>query len=40
MDDIARMHIMHGFEELVHNVTFVDVFQNIAPFDYIVKICV
>ncbi len=40
VDDVARMHILSGLQELVHNIALVDVFQDATSFDHIVKVCV
>jgi hypothetical protein len=35
MDDISRMDVLCGFEQLVHDETFVDVLQNGTTSDHI-----
>jgi len=35
MDNISRMDILCGFEQLVHDETFVDILQNGSASDHI-----
>ena len=39
VDDVARVEVFCGLEQLIHDVAFVHILQNVAPFDHIMQVC-
>jgi len=40
MNHIARMQIFYRFEQLIHNILLVDVFQYVASFYHVVQVSI
>jgi hypothetical protein len=40
MDNISRMDVLCGFEQLVHDETFVDILQNGTSPDHIMQVSI
>jgi len=38
MNHISRMQVFYSFEQLIHNILFVDVLQYVASFYHIVQV--